>query len=243
VNDYRILSILLIALFFIGNLPHQASAENVLPPQSNTQGYVNNLIDSYNALVNSHYARNSNFDTVKANFTLYHATGNTFKVIVLQSVANVSGYVTLVFIPIGGNQPAVIMDPIDNFSQSGLGIAGENVTLEHLTFEFSNTITYYNVALGMKSTDITGDYMTYSTKAAKSLYQLDASTISQHTATPPSQTQNSDNPILIIGGLVVAVFIFVFGSLSGFFDFVFDKEHKRFKRLFRKRMKNTEAES
>jgi hypothetical protein len=177
----------LIALFLVGALPQQTSATNVLPSQSNTQGYVNNLISSYNALVDP---SQPNFDSIKAYFGLYHAIGNTFNVVVEQTATNVTGFVTLIFAPIGGNEPNVIMDYNHTFDeQFPLSLPGEYVVFRNVRFNFSNTIIHVILAFGIRSTDMTGDYMTNSKNAAQYLYNSDLSTI------PKPASNQPQNPV------------------------------------------------
>jgi hypothetical protein len=108
----------------------------------------------------------------------------------MQTAQNVRGFITLIFIPIGGNDPAVTMYNNDTFDQHyPLSVPGEFVVFERLTFEFSNTITIINLALGINSTDITGDYLTNSKNAAEHLYRLDNASLPQPT---PTQSPTPD---------------------------------------------------
>jgi hypothetical protein len=218
----------MITLFLGSYLPHQTHqtvAVNVLPPRSDTQGYVNNLIGSYNALVDSN---NPSFDRIKANFALYHAIGNTFSIIIMQTATNVSGYVTLIFVPIGGNEPNVTMDYNDTFAgQFPLSIPGEYIVFKHLTFNFTNTIIQIKLAFGISSNDITGNYMTNSKNAAQYLYNLDLHSIPQQS---PNQPQN---PVLAwldstTGHAVEAMVGLVSGAIA-IYQFVWRKKPKRLK--------------
>jgi hypothetical protein len=220
----------------VSYVPRQTSAQNVLPPLNDSQGYINNLIDTYNTLVRINYASNPNFASMKVNFTLYHDIGYTFKVYVMQTAENVSGFLTLIFIPIGGNDPNIILDQNDTFAKLyPLSIIGENITLEHLTFILTNTITQINIAYGLKSSDITGDYLANSYSTAKYLYRLDAGSISQH----PNPTANQPdfwtdpvswlehNPLVIVFGLVFGGIV---GAVTFFRDsirWVWHHLHKR----------------
>jgi hypothetical protein len=202
---------------------------NVLPPPSNTQGYVNNLIDSYNALIDN---TNASFDSVKGHFALYHAIGNTFKVIIMQTAPNSPGYLTLIFVPVGGNAPNVTMNYNDTFAGLySLSIPGEYIVIEHIVINFTNSIVQVNLAFGIASTDVTGDYMTNSKNAAEYLYHSDLSTIPKPTPSQPS-SQNpdpfawfNDNPIVKTIGNVLSVVLFV-GIIIGALAVVMRKRIK-----------------
>src|SRR6266566_6656278 len=107
----KFLTILLLMLVCVVLPTQKASGTYTLPPPSNTRMYVDNLISSYNALVPSNAP---NFDGIKGYYALYHAIGNTFKVLVMRC-DNTTQVVVLNFVPIGGNDPIVVMDDNDTF--------------------------------------------------------------------------------------------------------------------------------
>lgn len=151
---------------------------------------------------------------------MYHAIGNTFHVIVMQST-NISGFVTMNFIPIGGNEPNITMDYIDTFDKAVtthvFSMAGEFTVFEDVTINFSNTITKIDLALGLLSSDITGDNGTNSKNAAQKLYENDLARVPQPTApTPPDQLQR-DISWLVTNPFVILM-VLVFGGILGFFQ-------------------------
>jgi|SRR6266566_1090447 len=178
----RILTLLSLCLFFAVPLPQVARATYILPPVSNTQGYINSLIQSYNALVGPNPS-----DNIKGFFSLYHAISNTFEVIVMKS-DNTSSVVVLNFTPIGGNTPGVIMDYNDTFLSAYklFDFQAGNDSLRGITIEYTNTIIPITLAYTVNMTDITGDYMTNSLLVAQSLYRADLRSIPQAISNQPS---------------------------------------------------------
>jgi hypothetical protein len=80
---------------------------------------VNNLIDSYNALVTVHYGYYPN-STVLNHFRLYHAIGYSFNVTVMKWNSTTTAFVGFVFIPIISVSPQIVID--------------NNNTVLHLTY-------------------------------------------------------------------------------------------------------------
>ena len=178
------------------------------------------MIKSYNALIDT---TNPNFSSVSGYFSLYHVVGNTFHVIVMQS-ANTSGFVTLNFIPIGGNEPNITMDYNDTFDNSvtthALSIQGEFTVLEGITILFTNTITRIDLALGLLSSDITGDNGTNSRIAAQKLYNSDRSNIPQPVKTVPNPPDDLHAIVSwIANNPVIVLIVLFFGGFVGFYQF------------------------
>jgi hypothetical protein len=212
----RILSIVLLSVFVLSYPVQDARATYTLPPADDTQGYVDNLIQSYNALVQSNYARRPDFSTYTANFSLYHDTGNTFNAVVMQSDPSVSGFVILTFFPIAGDTPTVTLDTNHTFQGlTGIACACENVTLASLTFlDYNNTNRYINLAFGISSADITNNGMANSLAMADYLYRYDASRIIQHSPNLSSPQPSdpfgwfNDSPIVKAIGNVLSIILF-----------------------------------
>ncbi len=234
----RILTLLLFSLFFAVPLPQVARATYTLPPANDTQGYVNNLIQSYNALVQSNYAKRPDFSTFKANFSLYYDIGNTFNAVVMASEPSISGFVVLTFFPIEGDAPKVTLDTNHTFAGlTGIACACENATLASLTFlNYNNTNRYINLALGMRSIDITSNGMANSLAMADYLYRFDSSRLTFPPSSNPNQTHGPTLGDLIVQyvGYILLGIVFIFGSVLAFVEFVVEpKKRERFNRKFR----------
>ena len=161
----------------------------------------------------------------------------------MQTAQNVPGFVTFIFIPIGGNDPTVTLYSNDTFDQHyPLSIPGEFVVFERLTFEFTNTITSINLALGINSTDIAGDYLANSKNAAERLYRLDSANVPQPTATqkPPTDPYAwfNDNPVVkTLGSVSNIIGIVLFAGTA--FAVI---KRKKIKHAIRNRRKMGEAD-
>lgn len=202
------LTILLLFLVSISYPSQRVSGSYTLPAASYVQGYVDNLISSYNAFVPS---SEGNFDSIKGYFTLYHAIGDTFRVIVMRS-DNTSSFLVLNFEAIGGNDPTVILDTNDTFlgSYKLVDLAGEYVRIVDITFLYANTAIPIRLAMSVNSSDFAGDYMTNSLHAAQLLYNSDARSI------PLNPNPISNQPQQNIGDLVLKLIVTVFGSVGTF---------------------------
>jgi hypothetical protein len=214
----KFLTILPLVLVCIVLPTQRASGTYTLSPATNTEGYVDNLISSYNALVPSNAP---NFDSIKGYYALYHAIGNTFEVLVMRS-DNTTQVVVLNFIPIGGNDPIVIMDGNDTFvgAYKLFDFQAGNDAVERITFSYQNTNVAITLAYSVDWSDITGAYMVNSKNAAEYLYHSDVSRIPQSPNQVPDpfgffndnpivKTLNSLSGILFVSGLVVTAFIVI----------------------------------
>jgi hypothetical protein len=76
--------------------------------------YVDNLLDSYNALVNLHYGYYPN-SAVLNRFRLYHAVGYSFNVTVMKFNSTTTAFVAFVFVPIMSASPLIVIDNNDTF--------------------------------------------------------------------------------------------------------------------------------
>ena len=71
--------------------------------------YVNNLLDTYNALVNQNYGYYPN-SAVLNRFRLYHAVGYSFNVTAMKFNSTTTAFVVFVFVPIMAASPLIIID-------------------------------------------------------------------------------------------------------------------------------------
>jgi hypothetical protein len=102
------LVILTVALLISAAVPRTlASSQNTFPPYSRTEAYAIHLIDNYNNI--SEYNGAPSPD-VQRFYGLYHAPGDTFKVIVLPVGPADNKSLNLLFAPIPGNEPTFIFD-------------------------------------------------------------------------------------------------------------------------------------
>ena len=174
--------IILIVLVSFSYLIQQTVGQYTLPDRNKTVLYVDNLIDSYNLLVNEYDKPRLDFDIIKAYFSLYHDVGNSFKVIVINTQSptpTFSGFpqmINLIFIPFRADQPIVIMDHNNTFRtlfpNTDLTI-GFLVIQKNLPFTYNGTEVRHDLVLEIDSKDISGDYMTTSSNTAKTIYQED----------------------------------------------------------------------
>jgi hypothetical protein len=179
-------------------IPQLASASYTLPDFDKTQKYVNNLIDSYNALVAFPDRYRPDFDSIKVYLKLYHDVGYSFRVIVAQAIppqmvtaipgtpANMTDFLDLLFIPIMADRPDIVMEYDKTASEIGGfgGLTGECTLREDLRIEYEGGITYQVVAFSILKSDISNNYMENSKNAAKLIYQAD-----QQRVPPLTQTQ------------------------------------------------------
>lgn len=159
-------------------------ARYTLPDYNKTVEYVQNLIGSYNALLqNSTYiTRPDFFDSVYENLTLYHDAQHSFQVVVLQSVPN-SDYVALIFAPIQANQPNVTMDYDDTFNDlfpHTFTTVGEYALLEKTAIGYGNLVIQVPLILLVLATDISSNFATSAKNAAQFIYQQDIKQIPSH---------------------------------------------------------------
>jgi hypothetical protein len=195
--------VLITIIFLLGTtyLPKLSEqAQNTLPDPINTVQYVENLIDSYNSLVAFSDVYKSNFQSIEADFSLYHQTGESFAVIVMQSVPDNSDFVALIFFPIKSETPVVIMDNSDTLaSVYGFYITGEDNIFENLLMSYTNTIVHLDLILEIQVSDITNDTLVNSKNTAQFIYNNDESQISQSTisTTTAHQTITITQPQVI----------------------------------------------
>jgi hypothetical protein len=241
-----LLAIFLAALLGLSNSTVFASSSKEFPPLTDTQNYVNHLLSDYNALVEYSYENEPSFANVMTFFLLYPPADMTFNVIVMLAGPDDNSTVDMMFVSTDGGQPNVVYDPNDylyNITSPGISGAGlyTNVNLsasydsaDNLLFNYNGTLTHAVVAVGVNSSDITGNYSATSENEAQWLYNNEDSFAQSWLAAhqPPTQTttttatyllqsqcqgvslcQLTENPILIIlvvvfGGIVPSFFYF-----------------------------------
>ncbi|MGA8856149.1 MAG: hypothetical protein WB643_03175 [Candidatus Bathyarchaeia archaeon] len=212
----------------------QVVAQYTLPDHDKTVQYVDNLIDSYNLLVNEHDKSRPDFNIVKSYFSLYHEQGHSFEVVVLLTVPYSIYWVSLIFIPFIADKPNVIMDYNHTFSDlfpATVVTQGEWANGENLPFTYNDTTIHQDFVLVVYSPDISGDYMTESNNAARALYQQDQQQIptvsqTQTVSQTISQTTTIQNLIQspfvselttltneIIGGVIVTILVAILGGI------------------------------
>lgn len=153
------------ALLVFYSLQGNVFARYTLPEYNRTVGYVRNLIDTYNALVeNSTYFNRADFGSIKENLSLYHDVAHSFHVVILQSVPDNPNRIALMFFPIRASQLNVTMDDEDTFNSLFpiFYVAGEYILLENSLLEYGNTRIQLPLVFVIPSTDISGDYVTNS---------------------------------------------------------------------------------
>jgi len=200
--------------------------------------YVNNLIDSYNALVNSNYKEYPVFNDYKQCFSLYHEVGNSFSVIVLRGES--PDYINLLFSLIPSESPQII---IKNNTLSEL--MHSNVTsrgyIKKLTVKYADTIIYASPVLAINLQDISGDYMVNSKNMAEYIYKIDERDFpkftqvltTQSTQTSQNGKANGDSTTMIgivIGAITVCgtAILLYFGSLRDVIRVIgFKKEREK----------------
>ena len=195
----------------------------MLPDPDKTKAYVNNLINSYNALVDSSDKYRPDFQSAKAYFALYHDVGYSFHVIIAQAlpdilditrgVQNATDFLDLEFIPIVGDQPNVTMD----YNKTGIGLTGELNEERDVTIQVESTIIYHDFIFCIYKTDISGDYMVNSANAARLFYDGDENALQTHVfnTQATSQVQTNQNPqsssfvnemiVTVVGGIIAIV--------------------------------------
>jgi hypothetical protein len=181
---------------YLQKVAHAQGAD--MPPYAEVKGYVDNLTSDYNAIVSFNDSGRPNFQSVKADFWLYHDTGNTFKVTAMPAVANDSTYVVLLFEAIGGNSPVVVIDNTTDFATHyGSSLEGELTVIGNFLDTFQNANIYYRPVIVIASTDITGDYMTNANQAAEYIYRQNEATayrLQTNTSSLSSSTTTSGTP-------------------------------------------------
>jgi hypothetical protein len=244
-----LITIICLVSFF--HLPQLALSQYTLPDRSKTIQYVDNLIDTYNLLVNEYDKPRLDFENVKAYFSLYHEAENNFKVIVLQTEPHVSEWVTLIFIPIRADQPNVTMDYNDTYRDLSVGFMIEEYAIqENVPLTYNNTTLHLDFVLTISASDISSGYMAKSDEAAKYIYQQDqnqvptvsqtqtvSETISQTTTIqsgPDIVSEVLSNPLSLpavsIVGILAILFLVVipaiFGSDIDFVRFISIKKER-----------------
>ena len=248
--------IMLVALVSLSHLAQQPDVGRyTLPDRDRTVQYIDNLIDSYNLLVNEYDKPRQDFNSIKAHFSLYHEVGNSFKVIVVETTPSFAPYIqylSLIFVSFRADQPSVIMDYNDTlgslFPATDI-VNGDWYILRNIPFTYNDTAIRQDFIFTIDEKDILGDYVTTSNNAAQYIYQQDekqiqiprvsqTQTVTQTSISIISQAtgvQPNPNPInyiiyIILGAIGIGGFIVVtyFGSLKDALDFVVDaKERKR----------------
>jgi hypothetical protein len=155
-----------------------ALGQYTLPDYKKTVAYVNNLIDSYNELVqNSTFIQRPDFAELKGNFSLYHDAGYSFQVVAMQSAPENPDYVALIFAPIHANQPNVTMDYNDTFTSLTGNVLNATIEVgvfENDLFQAANRALFIPLVLTILTADISGNYEARSSYAARSIYEGDA---------------------------------------------------------------------
>lgn len=207
-------ALVLLFVLVASNIERSAFGANMLPPESDVKGYVDNMIQSYNALIGAG-AESPSFSDVEEYYSLYHAVGNTFKVIVMADAPNKTNITVMYFLAWGGNDPVVVMDSNHVASQGGIDFSAYD-SVERISFEYNNTIFYPNLIWSVPTSDITGDYATNSKNAAQKVYSLDAKNVPA-AATFTAQTQGPPVPSgSFATNPIVQDIVAIFGSLIGF---------------------------
>jgi hypothetical protein len=236
--NHRILSTFLLSLFIV---IQPAQATYTLPPITQVQSYVNNLLSSYNALVPSNQP---NFDSIKGYFSLYEPIGTTFRVIVMQSTNTSTGFVTLNFLHSGSYEPIFTMDYTHTFDKAVtpgvISLAGEYTILEDITINYTNTITHINLAFGIRSSDITSDNGTNSKNAAQFLFNSDAASIPKSNPSPNQPSFSHDLSTCIFAG-VCGIIGFGIGIVTGvwyIYEKIFRPKHPAKKPRLQEKQQN-----
>ena len=121
----RVAAIVALVVFLTApNLPRPTAAQTPWINQKAAVSYASDLINDYNAFVDSEQATWANFTSIQSHFSLYHALGDSFEVIVVKSTtitinSNGTDVVGFIFMPIASPQPQIIVE--------------QNETLEDLT--------------------------------------------------------------------------------------------------------------
>lgn len=144
------------------------------------------MISTYNALLPSNFYQSSEV----VSFPLYHQVGDTFHVIAVQSNPNDSAFVSLIFIPIGGNEPNVTMDYNDTLCgllTHMICIDGAG-TFTNIDLEYSDTIIHVDFILSLPASNITSNYMVNSKNEAVDIFNQDMNVASIGQSLLQSQT-------------------------------------------------------
>lgn len=220
-----------IALLSLSNLSVIVMAE--FPPwinQSATTQYVTNLLNSYNALVDSKEALAPNFPSIEHDFSLYHDVGYSFKVLVVRSSSlsynsNNTDVVAFIFTPIQSSQPQVTIDnnhTLEDFIAITPGAPAMNL---NGSFEGSTLLSpllpygtaFYRYTMNQQdkvvyvplvwvtsiSRQVLNDTSVNSKNAAEAIYQEDKLFLSS--ATTSTTTQNPNMPGDIIANWLAEV--------------------------------------
>jgi DNA-binding MarR family transcriptional regulator len=255
---------------FTQQVASQFTTTRVQLDPGRVKGYVKNLIDSYNVWVDEYDKPRRDFVDIKAYFSLYLETGNSFRVIIVQT-SPYQDQISLIFTRIRGDQLDVIVDYNDTldtlFHYNNIRI-GYTVTQKDIPFTYNGTVVRQDFVLGIKAADISGDYMTNSYNAAQSIYQGDQSqvpTVSQTTTvvqtsvsviSQATSVETSQNPfgtipasswVIGIIGAVVAILVIYFGGLREVVKLADEKERKRaieeLRQLFRVLLRRNKTEA
>jgi len=241
----RVTLIAIFIVLIIISLARVSYARYNLPDLNKTYEYARNLIEDYNSRVDFSYKSRLDFDSIKIHFSLYHEVGNSFRVILVQSVPNDTRFVFLIFIPIGGNDPEIKPDYDNTFTTlfpNSIYVAGSNVIMENLLFEYSNTVTHVTVALEIFASDLSGDDLTIQRNAkneSDQLYQFDKNQVPPYVQSQTTASSQSTNtPTGIIGWLgslsirdvfyaIVALLVLYFGGIRFIVQLANPKERKK----------------
>lgn len=170
-----------------------ASAQYSLPDQTQTEAYVADMINDYNALVSHNDLHRPDFDSIKANLSLYESTGLSFKVVVVQLSENATGSVAIVFLPIPADQPQFVFDynqTLDQFSPTGIGFGSgpfEDMTMKN-NLLINGTITNQAFTWVVFKADINASYVDSSLAAAQFIYNQDEASLSKATTSAGATT-------------------------------------------------------
>jgi hypothetical protein len=201
--------VFLVILVTFSSTEGNAANKYVLPDPDKTRQYVNNLIESYNALVKSNDSYRPDFASIKVYFKLYHDVGYSFKVIVAQAlpndpvanagITNATDFLDLAFIPIAGNIPDIDMEYNRSASEiSGFGgLTGAGNLREDLTINWQGGVRYQAIAYCIFKSDISSNdtlNSINSKNAAVQIYQADRSRIPASTTQATANTQSTSLP-------------------------------------------------
>ena len=165
------------------------SAKETFPPYSETQAYVSHLLSAYNALVQYNWENRPDFNNVQNFFLLYAPAGETFNAIVMLAGPNDNNSVDIMFVPASGSHSTVVYDLKDylnmistpsGINQTGfyittrLNLTGDYDSADNFLFDYNGTLTHATVAIGVRTSDITGNYSVTSVNEAQWLYTSEA---------------------------------------------------------------------